>query len=141
MANNFTHAAQNNGSTVRPDMVKKVLVVEDDLLNRMFYSAVLEGEGYDVVIVPDGAKVMAEVNRFQPDVITMDIQLPNISGLELIKQLQRNSSTRRIPILAITAFAGRTEEARIRRAGASGYIAKPVSIARLTSEIQAALEH
>jgi len=120
-------------------MKKKVLVVEDDLLNRMFYSAVLEGEGYDVLVVSDGALVLAEVGTFAPDVITMDIQLPNISGLDLIKLLQQDQRTRRIPILAITAFAGRGEEARIRRAGAQGYIAKPVTVARLTREIGALL--
>lgn len=122
-----------------PGLGRKVLVVEDDLLNRMFYSTVLEGQGYEVVIVHDGAHVLAEVERFAPDVITMDIHLPSISGLELIKWLQRDARLRHIPILAITAFAGRGEEARIRRAGARGYIAKPVTIARLTSEIEALL--
>jgi two-component system cell cycle response regulator DivK len=120
-------------------MGRKVLVVEDDLLNRMFYSAVLEGQGFEVAIVHDGAHVLAEVETFAPDVITMDIHLPSISGLELIKQLQSDARYRDIPILAITAFAGRGEEARIRRAGARGYIAKPVSIARLISEIDALL--
>ena len=122
-----------------PAMAKKVLVVEDDLLNRMFYSAVLEGKGYEVAFVHDGAQVLAEVDRFAPDLITMDIHLPSISGLELIKRLQRNPRTRHIPILAITGFAGRGEEAKIRRAGASSYIAKPVTIARLKSEIEALL--
>ena len=121
-------------------MGKKVLVVEDDVLNRMFYQAVLEELGYEVAIVHDGAQVQAEVNNFWPDVITMDIQLPNVSGLDLIKRLQKDQRTRKIPILAITAFAGRGEEARIRRAGARGYIAKPVSIAQLTTEIGALLE-
>ena len=112
-------------------MARKVLVVEDDLLNRMFYQAVLEGEGYDVALVPDGARVLEEVRQFAPDLITMDIQLPHVSGLTLIRQLQRDAATRDIPILAITAFAGRNDEARIRQAGAKGYIAKPVTIPRL----------
>lgn len=118
---------------------RRVLVVEDDLLNRMFYSTVLEGEGYEVQIVNDGSNVMAEVAAFRPDLITMDIHLPGVSGLDLIKQLQKSADWKQIPILAITAFAGRGEEARIRRAGARGYIAKPVTIARLTSEIEALL--
>ena len=122
-----------------PAMAKKVLVVEDDLLNRMFYSAVLEGKGYEVAFVRDGAHVLAEVDRFAPDLITMDIHLPSISGLELIKRLQRDARKRKIPILAITGFAGRNEEARIRRAGARGYLAKPVSVAKLTTEIEALL--
>jgi two-component system, cell cycle response regulator DivK len=122
-------------------MSNKVLVVEDDILNRMFYSAVLEGQGYEVIVVDDGAHVLDEVRRVQPDVITMDIHLPSISGLDLIRLLQDDPDTRPIPILAITAFAGRGEEARIRRAGARAYIAKPVSIARLTSEIAALVAH
>jgi len=122
-----------------PAMAKKVLVVEDDLLNRMFYSAVLEGKGYEVAFVHDGAQVLAEVDRFAPDLITMDIHLPSISGLELIKRLQRDARKRKIPILAITGFAGKNEEARIRRAGARGYLAKPVSVAKLTTEIEALL--
>ena len=131
--------AQNSDSAVAAAMGKKVLVVEDDVLNHLFYRAVLTEFGYEVVVIDDGAHVLAEVERFAPDVITMDIHLPNISGLELIKRLQRDARKRAIPILAITAFAGRDEEARIRRAGARGYIAKPVTVARLTSEIQALL--
>ena len=131
--------AQTGDLVVKPEMAKKVLVVEDDVLNRMFYTAVLEEAGYEVVLVHDGANVLAEVDRVGPDVITMDIHLPTISGLELIKRLQGNQRTRHIPILAITGYAGRGEEAKIRRAGARGYIAKPVTIARLKSEIEALL--
>ena len=131
--------AQTGDLVVKPEMAKKVLVVEDDVLNRMFYTAVLEEVGYEVVLVHDGANVLAEVDRVEPDVITMDIHLPTISGLELIKRLQGNQRTRHIPILAITGYAGRGEEAKIRRAGARGYIAKPVTIARLKSEIEALL--
>ena len=120
-------------------MAAKVLVVEDDLLNRMFYHAVLEGRGFEVAMVEDGAQVLGEVQAFRPDVITMDIHLPSISGLELIRRLQEDEATRAIPILAITAFCGKGEEKRIRKAGARGYIAKPVSISRLTSEIEALL--
>lgn len=120
-------------------MARKVLVVEDDLLNRMFYHAVLEGHGFDVALVEDGADVLDEVRRYCPDLITMDIHLPNISGLRLIKQLQAGEQTRSIPILAITAFAGKGEEKRIRGAGVSGYLPKPVTIPRLIGEVDAIL--
>jgi two-component system cell cycle response regulator DivK len=140
MQDSHSSPAQIPDSVVVRSMVKKVLVVEDDVLNRMFYTAVLEEVGYEVVLVHDGANVLAEVEKFRPDVITMDIHLPNISGLELIKRLQRDERTRGIPILAITGYAGRGEEAKIRRAGARSYIAKPVTIARLKSEIEALLD-
>ncbi len=116
-------------------MTNRILVVEDDLLNRMFYHEALGARGYDVSMVDDGAAVLAEVARFAPDLITMDIQLPNVSGLRLIRQLKRGATTRDIPILAITAFAGREEEARCRTAGAAAYLAKPVTMERLVGTV------
>ena len=110
-------------------------MVEDDLLNRMFYHDVLSGRGYEVHQVDDGAQVLDEVQAFKPDVVTMDIQLPNISGLRLIRHLQRDEATRDIPILAITAFAGPQEEDRIRRAGARGYLSKPVTMQKLVEAV------
>ena len=120
-------------------MTKKVLIVEDDLLNRMFYNAVFESRGYEISMVDDGAVVMDEVDRFHPDVITMDIQLPHVSGRRLIRKLRRKAETKDIPILAITAFAGKRDEEDIRRAGANGYLAKPVTIEQLVSEVDAIL--
>jgi two-component system, cell cycle response regulator DivK len=121
-------------------MTHRILVVEDDLLNRMFYHEALGARGYDVATVDDGASVLAEVERFAPDLITMDIQLPNISGLRLIRLLKRGAATCDIPILAITAFAGRDEEQRCRAAGASAYLAKPVSMDRLVGTVGDLLE-
>lgn len=119
-------------------MARKVLVVEDDLLNRMFYLEVLTASGHAVSEVGDGAAVMDEVARFRPDVITMDIQLPHVSGLKLIRQLRRNAETAEIPIIAITAFAGKDEEARCRAAGATNYLSKPVTMDRLLGAIEQA---
>lgn len=109
-------------------MPKRILVVEDDLLNRMFFSATLEAHGFDVRMVTDGAHVLAATKEFAPDLITMDINLPNISGVDLIKKLRADRQFKATPIIAITAYVGKGEEARIRRAGASDYMAKPVSI-------------
>ncbi|BBC74209.1 response regulator [Altererythrobacter sp. B11] len=120
-------------------MAHRVLVVEDDVLNGMFYQAVLEAGGFTVRVVSDGAYVLRAVEEFAPDLITMDIQVPNISGLELTRKLQADDRFREIPILAITAFAGRGEEGTIRNAGARGYLAKPVSIKRLMAEIEGLL--
>lgn len=120
-------------------MATKVLIVEDDLLNRMFYEAVLQQRGYELMLVDDGARVLEAVESFAPDLITMDIHLPNVSGRKLIRQIARNPATANIPILAITAFAGRSDEAEIRRAGARAYLAKPLSIDTLTREVDALL--
>lgn len=106
----------------------RVLVVEDDLLNRMFICAVLRDRGFEVEEVDDGAHVLRVARRFEPDLITMDINIPNISGLEVIEQLQADPALRDIPILAVTAYVGRGEESRIRDAGASDFMAKPLSI-------------
>ncbi len=118
----------------------KVLIVEDDLLNRMFYEAVFKQRGYQLMVVDDGAHVLDAVDRFAPDLITMDIHLPNISGRKLIRQIKRNGNTQHIPILAITAFAGQRDEEEIRRAGAAGYLAKPLSIDTLLGEVDSLLK-
>lgn len=120
-------------------MGRRLLIVEDDVLNRMFYNAVFEARGYEIALVDDGAVVMDEVERFNPDVITMDIQLPHVSGRRLIRKLRRKPETKDIPILAITAFAGKQDEADIRAAGANAYLAKPVTIEQLVSEVDAML--
>lgn len=120
-------------------MATKVLIVEDDLLNRMFYEAVLKQRGYELMLVDDGARVMDAVEAFAPDLITMDINLPNVSGRKLIRQITRNPRTADIPILAITAFASKRDEDEIRRAGARAYLTKPLTIGRLNHEVDALL--
>lgn len=120
-------------------MAHRILAVEDDLLNRMFYSAVLESNGFVAETVADGELVLDAVRRFGPDLILMDIQLPNISGLELIELLQADPELKSIPILAVTAFVGKGEERRIREAGANGFLAKPVSIKPLLAAIDSLL--
>ncbi|MDE1468103.1 response regulator [Aurantiacibacter sp. D1-12] len=117
----------------------KVLIVEDDLLNRMFYEAVFQQRGYQLMVVDDGAHVLDAVDRFEPDLITMDIHLPHVSGRKLIRQIKRNPDTKHIPIIAITAYAGQRDEQEIRRAGASSYLAKPLGIDQLTREVDGLL--
>lgn len=109
-------------------VAKRILVVEDDLLNRMFLCATLKSKDFVVHEVADGAHVLAATRAFSPDLITMDINLPNVSGLDLIKELHADPNLSGIPILAITGYVGHGEEARYYEAGASGYLAKPISI-------------
>ncbi|WP_375290858.1 response regulator [Qipengyuania sp.] len=109
-------------------MAKRILVVEDNDLNRKLFCDVLKANGYEVVPVADGQNVIATARKFKPHGVVLDIQLPNITGLELIEQFRGDASLRAIPILAVTAYAGKGDEDRIRGAGAQDYLAKPVSI-------------
>ena len=114
---------------------KRVLVVEDDLLNRMYLCAVLEGSGFVTDSVSDGARAIEAAKRSRPDLITMDINLPNVSGLELIKRLRADSELNQIPICAVTAYVGKGEETRIRKAGADDFMAKPISMNALLDTV------
>lgn len=106
----------------------RALIVEDDLLNRMLYCAMLEGAGFMVETAADGGEVMTKVQDFAPDLVIMDINLPNVSGLRLIERLKADSRFEQIPILAVTAYVGKSEESRIRLAGAGDYMSKPIKI-------------
>jgi len=126
-----------SSQSARSDRVaKRILVVEDDLLNRMFLSATLEAHGFDVRMVTDGAYVLEEAREFAPDLITMDINLPNVSGIDLIKQLRADPALHMVPILAITAYVGKGEEKLVRRVGASDYMPKPISIRPFLASIE-----
>ena len=118
------------------EMGRRILVVEDDLLNRMFYCEVLQREGYEVKEVDDGAIVMDRARDFDPDLVIMDINLPHVSGIELIERLKADQNLADAPVLAITAYVGRAEEARIREAGAAEYLSKPVSMKTFVSAIR-----
>ena len=123
-------------------MAKKVLVVEDNDLNRKLFCDVLRAKGYEVVPVADGANVLPTATRFEPDLVIMDIQLPGVSGLDLIAQLRQDPAFAGTPVLAVTAYAGKGDEERIREAGATNYLAKPISLtpflAAVTQLVEAA---
>ena len=104
------------------------MVVEDNDLNRKLFCDVLKANGFDVEPVADGDSVLETARTCSPDLIIMDIQLPGISGVDLIQAAKRDSGLRAIPVLAVTAFAAKGDEERIRAAGAAGYLSKPVSI-------------
>ena len=109
-------------------MAKRVMVVEDNDLNRKLFCDVLKANGFEVVPVSDGQNVLATTRKFDPHLVIMDIQLPNVSGLDLIAQLKKDAALAKTPVLAVTAYAGKGDEERIRGAGAEDYLAKPVSI-------------
>ena len=109
-------------------MAKRILVVEDNDLNRKLFCDVLKANGHEVVPVADGSNVIATARKFAPDLVIMDIQLPGVSGVDLIAELKDNGDLAKVPVLAVTAYAGKGDEERIRGAGAEDYLAKPVSI-------------
>lgn len=109
-------------------MAKRILVVEDNDLNRKLFCDVLKANGYEVVPVADGQNVVATARKFKPHGVVLDIQLPNVTGIELIETFRADATLKDIPVLAVTAYAGKGDEDRIRSAGAQNYLAKPVSI-------------
>ena len=109
-------------------MAKRILVVEDNDLNRKLFCDVLKSQGYAVEPCADGMLALDAARQFVPNLIIMDIQLPNVSGLDLIEAAKKDFALRAIPVLAVTAYAGKGDEERIRDAGATGYLSKPVSI-------------
>lgn len=117
-------------------MTKRIMVVEDNDLNRKLFCDVLRANGFDVEPVADGEKVLETARQVSPDLIIMDIQLPGISGVDLIEAAKQEAELRDIPVLAVTAFAAKGDEDRIRAAGAAGYLAKPVSISPFMAEVQ-----
>lgn len=114
---------------------KRVLVVEDNELNLRLFCDLLTAHGYIAEPVRDGRDAMARADAVRPDLIIMDIQLPHVSGMDLIAAVKADPALAATPILAVTAYAGRDDESRIRAAGAEGYISKPISVIRFIEAV------
>ncbi|MEL6830786.1 MAG: response regulator [Pseudomonadota bacterium] len=106
----------------------RVLIVEDNALNMRLFSDLLEASGYETLKCVDGAKAVGLALKEQPDLVVMDIQLPEVSGLDITRWLKDDERTREIPVLAVTAFAMRTDELLVREAGCEGYLSKPIQV-------------
>jgi two-component system, cell cycle response regulator DivK len=119
---------------------QKILVVEDNELNLKLFCDLLRAHGYEAEPVRDGREAVERARGFAPDLIVMDIQMPYVSGLELIEQLKGDSELRRTPIMAVTAYAAKGDEERIREAGAEGYVSKPISVLRFVEAVRALLD-
>ena len=120
-------------------VTKRIMVVEDNDLNRKLFCDVLKANGFETLPVADGEHVLDTARAHTPDLIVMDIQLPGVSGVDLIESAKQDTSLEGIPVLAVTAFAAKGDEERIRAAGASGYLAKPVSITPFMNAVKALL--
>jgi two-component system cell cycle response regulator DivK len=119
---------------------QKILVVEDNELNLKLFCDLLRAHGYEAEPVRDGREAVARARSFRPELVIMDIQMPWISGLELIEQLKADEELRATPIMAVTAYAAKGDEERIREAGAEGYVSKPISLMRFIEAVRALLE-
>ncbi|MBU6235429.1 MAG: response regulator [Alphaproteobacteria bacterium] len=109
-------------------MKKTILIVEDNELNVKLFNDLLEAHGYATVKTREGTKVLEIARSCKPDLILMDIQLPEVSGLDLIRWLKEAQDLKHIPVIAITAFAMKGDEDRIRQTGCEDYISKPISV-------------
>ncbi len=110
-------------------MTKTILIVEDNDLNMKLFHDLLEAHGYSTIQTKDGLEALHLARTRKPDLIVMDIQLPEISGLEVTKWIKEDQDLKSIPIIAVTAFAMKGDEERIREAGCEAYLAKPISVA------------
>ncbi|MDQ3139915.1 MAG: response regulator [Pseudomonadota bacterium] len=120
-------------------MGQKILVVEDNELNLKLFCDLLRAHGYETEPVRDGREAMERTRLFRPDLVIMDIQMPHISGLELIEQIKADAELKAIPIMAVTAYAAKGDEERIRDAGAEGYVSKPISVLKFVESVGALL--
>lgn len=107
---------------------KTVLVVEDNELNMKLFHDLLEANGYEILQTRDGMEALRMAREFRPDLILMDIQLPEVSGLEVTKWIKEDDALKEIPVVAVTAFAMKGDEQKIREGGCEAYIAKPISV-------------
>ena len=123
----------HNGAQTAP---KRVLIVEDNELNMKLFNDLLEAHGYYTLQTKDGVEALRMARAHRPDLILMDIQLPEVSGLEVTKWLKEDDELRSIPIIAVTAFAMKGDEQKIRDGGCEAYLAKPISVASFMSTVE-----
>lgn len=121
------------------EVAKRILVVEDNELNLKLFCDLLRAHQFAAEPVRDGREAVARARDFAPDLIVMDIQMPHVTGYELILELKADEALRQIPVMAVTAYAGRDDEDRIRAAGAAAYVSKPISLMRFMDAVNALL--
>jgi two-component system cell cycle response regulator DivK len=118
----------------------KILIVEDNALNIKLFCDLLAAHEHEPHAVTDSRLALDEARAFRPDLVITDIQLPYVSGLELIQLLRADADLRDVPIMAVTAYSAQGDEERIRGAGAQAYVSKPISVARFVAEVDGLLK-
>ena len=119
----------------------KILIVEDNALNIKLFCDLLAAHGHEPEAVTDSRNALDVAREFSPDLVITDIQLPHVSGLDLIRMLRADEQLSEVPIMAVTAYAGRGDEERIRAAGAQAYVSKPISVVKFAETVEELLPH
>ncbi|MCH8189336.1 MAG: response regulator [Proteobacteria bacterium] len=117
-------------------MPKTVLIVEDNELNMKLFQDLLEAHGFNTLQTKDGRQALAMAREHRPDLIIMDIQLPEVSGLEVTSWIKNDDDIKHIPIIAVTAFAMKGDEEKMREGGCEAYIAKPISVTKFIETVK-----
>ena len=117
-------------------MAKTVMIVEDNELNMKLFRDLIEASGYDTVRTRNGLEALDLARQHRPDLILMDIQLPEVSGLDVTRWLKEDDDLHKIPVIAVTAFAMKGDEERIRQGGCEGYLSKPISVATFIDTVK-----
>jgi two-component system cell cycle response regulator DivK len=115
---------------------KKVLIVEDNDLNMKLFNDLLVAHGYATLRTRDGVEALALARQHRPDLILMDIQLPEVSGLQVTQWIKEDDDLRMIPVIAVTAFAMKGDEEKMRNGGCEAYIAKPISVTSFLQTVE-----
>lgn len=117
-------------------MPKSVLIVEDNELNMKLFNDLLEANGYGTIQTRSGVEAVDLARKYRPDLILMDIQLPEVSGLEVIRWIKDDHELKQIPVIAITAFAMKGDEEKIRQGGCEAYLSKPISVVKFLETVR-----
>jgi two-component system, cell cycle response regulator DivK len=125
-----------SNETPDPRTRKRVLIVEDNDLNMKLFNDLLVAHGYGTLQTKDGTEALALARQYRPDLILMDIQLPEVSGLQVTQWIKSDDLLRSIPVIAVTAFAMKGDEEKIRDGGCEAYIAKPISVSSFLKTVE-----
>jgi two-component system cell cycle response regulator DivK len=117
-------------------MTKRILVIEDTEDNRQIIRDLLSSVGYELIEAVDGLAGVALAQKERPDLILMDIQLPEIDGYEATRRIRAIPELAKVPIIAVTSYALSGDEAKTREAGCDGYVAKPFSPRQLLAKVR-----
>ena len=118
----------------------RILIVEDNALNIKLFCDLLAAHGHEPEAVTDRRNALDAARAFDPDLVSTDIQLPHVSGLDLIRLIRKDEELAKVPIMAVTAYSARGDEERIRAAGAQAYVSKPISVMKFAQTVDELLQ-